>query len=221
MATISEWLKENNPDLYESLLEDGNLEEGDMDIDIESEDGKALLEAFGAINNMFEHIANIPVPDELTVEIIDKTSDDDLAYMVFESLCKKIPDYTKEYDTVLGFNKVHQALYILFQFDGEVRNGGFPQYYGNTEGQFAKFLPELLEFIGEHEFSDLAKRAHAVVEDAYRKTSLDFKSFVDSYDFGNTAFEKLDSEYYALGEKRPLWEILARFIRENKTEFII
>jgi hypothetical protein len=77
-----------------------------------------------------------------------------------------------------------------------------------------------LEFIGEREFADLTKRANAVVEKARKKTSLEFKEFVDSYSFDDLIFEKFDDEYYKLDERKPLYKTLADFIRKNKKEFI-
>jgi hypothetical protein len=223
MATVGEWMKENCPEEYASYIENGDADLLELlDADIESEEGKWHIEMQKDISDMFKHIDSIPIPNELTVDLIDKTSDDgDLTYMVFVFLANKINDYTKEYEIVSAFPKVHETMYILYQLNAQVTNGGFIQYYCNTNGKFAKSLPSLLESIGEHALLDLAKRVHAVVKEAYGKTSMKFDAFIDAYDFDDPRFDEFDNEYYALVEKDSMWDKLARFIRENKADFTI
>jgi hypothetical protein len=218
--TVGEWMKENCPEEYTSYTESSDSELHELlDTDIDSELGQWFIGMQKGISDMFEHIRNIPIPDELTADLIDKADDGDLTCMVFEFLAKKINDYEKEHEIVSAFPKVHRTMYILYLFNGQVMNGGFSQYYCNTNGRFAKSLPNLLESIGEHALSDLTKRVHAVIEEAYGKTSLEFDAFIDAYDFDDPRFDKFDSEYYMLVEKDSMWNKLARFIRENKADF--
>ncbi|MDR3158825.1 MAG: DMP19 family protein [Zoogloeaceae bacterium] len=217
--TVGEWMKENYPEEYAIHIEDGNTKFFDADVD--NEDGRWFMEMQTDLSAMFEHINSIPIPDELTADLIDKTGDDgDLTYMVFVFLAeKKISDYKKAHEIVSAFPKAHRTMYILYEFNHQVTNGGFSQYYGNTNGRFAKSLPNLLESIGEHALSDLAKRVHAVIEEAHGKTSLEFDTFIDAYDFDDPRFDEFDNEYYELVEKDSMWNKLARFIRENKADF--
>ncbi|MCS3556938.1 MULTISPECIES: DUF4375 domain-containing protein [unclassified Sphingobacterium] len=112
-----------------------------------------------------EAFKNRPIHKELTEQIIDTTSDENLLQVVFDNLSEKIPtDYEKEYETIMGWNKSRQAIYMIWVLEAEVNNGGYNQFYFNSSGQFTTHLSEALRLVGANKFAELTKRANDTFE---------------------------------------------------------
>jgi len=174
------------------------------------------------IDSSFNDFTNRPIYKELTVDIIDKTTDDELVQTVFDNLSEKLPDdYTKEYDAVLNFSKPRQAIYLIWILEAEVSNGGFNQYYANPSGQFAHITPRALSLVGVDMIADLVKKANTIYanENARITEHQDgtLEGFSESYK--NNPLNDLDSEFYDLSEKENLSKLQIDFIRSNKTLF--
>ncbi len=117
------------------------------------------------LSNSVEAFKNRPIYKELTEQIIDTTSDENLLQVVFDNLSEKQPtDFEKEYETVMSWNKSRQAIYMIWALEAEVNNGGYNQFYFNSSGQFYKHLPDALKLVGAPKFADLSKRANDTFE---------------------------------------------------------
>jgi hypothetical protein len=170
-----------------------------------------------------EAFNNRPIHKELTEQIIDTTSDDNLLLTVFDNLSSKQPtDYEKEYETVMSWNKSRQAIYMIWALEAEVNNGGYNQFYANSSGQFYKHLPEALKLVGAPKFADLTKRANDVYEKENAKITQHqdgtVEGFSKSYD--DNPLNDFDSEFFELYQTENLQQIQVDFIRKNKKEFI-
>lgn len=159
----------------------------------------------------------------LTAEIIDKKSDQDLIPFVFYFLSKKLPiDLEKEQEVVNSWNKFQQAVYIIWLFDYEVCNGGFYQFCTNRSVIFYPVMTDLMEFVGATKHADIVKRSFNLFAGNVkliftRKNDPDYeKNRTNSI----ALFEELNNEFYKLNETNSLEQILTRFIRNNKLEFI-
>ena len=166
---------------------------------------------------------NRPFHNDITSEIIDSTNDDELLQLVFDNLYENIPeDFSKEYETVISWNKSRQAIYVIWILEGEVNNGGFNQFYYNSSGEFANLLPEALELIGASKFSELLERANSTYKtENDRITALQdgtMEGFMDSYD--NNPLDKYDDEFYELYEEENLNDLQIKYIRSHKDDFI-
>lgn len=173
--------------------------------------------------NSVEAFNNRPIYKELTEQIIDTTSDNNLLQVVLDNLSKKQPvDYEKEFETVMSWNKYRQAIYMIWALEAEVNNGGYNQFYSNSSGQFYKHLPEALRLVGAYKFADLTERANKTFEKEYEKITKDqdgtIEGFSKSYD--DNPLNDFDTEFYELNEKENLQQIQVKFIRKNKKEFI-
>jgi hypothetical protein len=175
------------------------------------------------ISKSIEDFKNRPIHRILTAQIIDTTSDDELLQTVFDNLIDKFPkDYTKEYQTVLGWTKSQQAIYIIWCLETEVNNGGYNQFYYNPSGQYADLTPDALKLVGAFKFAELTKRANEV----YKKENIiitkyhdgSLKGFSKSYD--DNPLNKFDDEFYDLYKKEDLQKIQVDFIRNHKQDFI-
>lgn len=117
------------------------------------------------ITKSFDSFKNRPIHKKLTEQIIDTTSNDRLLQLIFDNLLERqSTDHKKEYETVMSWNKSRQAIYMIWELEGEVNNGGYNQFYFNSSGQFYKHLPNALKFVGANRFADLTQRANVTFE---------------------------------------------------------
>lgn len=175
------------------------------------------------IANSVEAFDNRPIYKELTEQIIDTVSDENLLQVVFDNLIEKLPsDYEKEYETVMSWNKSRQAIYMIWTLEAEVNNGGYNQFYSNPSGQFYKHLPEALRLVGATKFADLTERANKTFEKENEKITKHqdgtIEGFSKSYD--DNPLNDFDTEFYDLSQTENLQQIQIDFIRKNKKEFI-
>ncbi len=105
------------------------------------------------------------------------------------------------------------AVYTLYLFDLEVQNGGLSQFFQNSSGEFAPFVPSALLTVEADEYEALL--AHFLDE---TDIDLDTLEGCDDEQFGQ-AYEEFDDQYYALYEKQPLDELVAKYIREHADMF--
>ncbi|MFD2903804.1 DMP19 family protein [Sphingobacterium anhuiense] len=170
-----------------------------------------------------EAFQNRPIHKELTEQIIDTTSDENLLQVVFDNLSEKIPpDYEKEYETIMGWNKSRQAIYMIWVLEAEVNNGGYNQFYFNSSGQFTTHLTEALRLVGANKFAELTKRANNTFEKENPKITQHqdgrLEGFSKSYD--DNALNRFDDEFYNLYKTENLQQTQIEYIRANKKEFI-
>jgi hypothetical protein len=166
---------------------------------------------------------NRPVHNELTEQIIDTTSNDNILQVVFDNLSAKLPaDYEKEYESVMTWNKSRQAIYMIWALEAEVNNGGYNQFYFNSSGQFYKYLPEALRLVGANKFADLTQQANNIFEKENKKITEHqdgtIEGFSKSYD--DNPLNNLDTKFYELYKTEHLLQIQVDYIRKNKKDFI-
>lgn len=189
----------------------------------QSEKSKSDSEFDAQISESIEAFKNRPIHEKLTQEIIDSTKDEDLVQVIFDNLISKLPeDYTKEYETVNGWNQSRKTIYFIWLLEAEVNNGGFNQFYFNSSGQFYKYIPEALLKINAELFADLTKRANKVYESENEriteKQDGTLEGFSESYE--NNPLNSFDDEFYELYDKEDLMKLQVEYIRKNSKEFI-
>ncbi len=175
------------------------------------------------LTKSIEAFKNRPIYKQLTEEIIDTTSDDNLLQVVFDNLMEKYPaDYEKEYETVMSWNKSRQAIYMIWVLEAEVNNGGYNQFYANSSGQFYEHLPEAFRLVGANKLSGLTERANNIYEKEYKKITEhqdgSLKGFSKSYE--NNPLDEFDKEFYELDEIENLRQLRIDYIRKHKLDFI-
>jgi hypothetical protein len=159
----------------------------------------------------------------LTNQIIDTTSDDDLIQTVFDNLSDNVPkDYTKEYETVISWNKSRQAIFMIWWLEAEVNNGGYNQYYFNSSGQYYKLLPEALKFVGAFKFSDLTEKSNQIYEKEYGKITRHHDGTLEGFSksYKDNPLNDQDDKFYALYKEEDLQQIQIDYIRRHKKDFI-
>jgi len=166
---------------------------------------------------------NRPIHKELTAEIIDNAPDDNLLQIVFDNLNAKIPeDYDKHYETVMSWNKSRQAIYFTWCLEGDVVNGGFNQFYFNSNGKFYRFIPDALRLLGFTSFAELVQQANDTYEKDYAKITEDqdgtLEGFAESYE--DNPLNVYDKLFYELQEKEDLGKKMVPYIRSHQSDFI-
>lgn len=185
------------------------------------ESNKEILDE--QIAKSIEDFKNRPIYKNLTAEIVDETSDDELLQLVVENLIIKFPqDYTKKYETVLNWTKSQQAVYMVWYLEAEVGNGGFNQYYFNSSGQFSKQTPAALRLIGANNLAELMVRANDIYETENKEITLHQDGTIEGFSRSYTAnpLNKLDGEFYDLSKRVSLDQLQVDFIRRNRQDFI-
>jgi hypothetical protein len=174
------------------------------------------------IDQSIEDFKNRSIHKVLTTQIIDTTSDDNLLQTVCDNLTQKLPsDYNDEYNAVTSWNKPQQAIYLIMNLEGQVNNGGFNQYYYNSDGQYAQLLPDLLRLVGAEKLAELTNQANETYKNEnikVRHADRTSEGFSKSYE--NNPLSKMDDKFYELNKDETLDTILIQFIRKNKQYFI-
>ena len=118
-------------------------------------------------------------------------------------------------------NEAQRDFVSMVMLDGEVRNGGFNQYYYNT-GEERQRAAEAFARAGAADAAELVRQADGCY-DANRERLAELwdgtiKGFSASYK--ERFFDRFDTEYYALMDKKRFQEFLAEFVRSHAGDFI-
>ena len=168
---------------------------------------------------------SIKTAPEVTLENIGKLSDDDLEGAITAQVLGKVNyNAPTEKEKIAGMSDGEKIVYLTTTLEGEVYNGGFHQYFCNTNGELAVDTVEAYTKIGAKKHAELMAKAIelAAKEEGLResiKTSKDqLKAFVSSYK--ETKLEKLDDIFYDLEEKEEPRTLRVAYIRKHASEFI-
>lgn len=175
---------------------------------------------FAEVAEMFEAFDKRVIHEKLTADILAQTPDEELVLTVFDTLAAQAPVGLSEEEYLKTLSPERRAVYALYILAGEVDNGGFNQYYYNTEAEAAAYLPEACELVGAPKYADLVRRANACYENERLAERQDgsLEAFCDSY--RDNPLEKFDDEFYLLENCQALDQLLMRFIRANPQAFV-
>jgi hypothetical protein len=160
----------------------------------------------------------------LDLRILKAIPDDCLEQVVRDYVSVQIAHGSEEREFVIGalapgFRAIITTLGVAY----EVNNGGFLQYFWNTEGRLAAHAEEGFRRIGAPRFADLLNRAFGIwqeeqpIRDSLRRRNLiEWCVEVCKY----TALGGLDREFWALAEESDLSRRRIEYIRAHPTEFI-
>ncbi|MDR0507749.1 MAG: DMP19 family protein [Dysgonamonadaceae bacterium] len=172
-------------------------------------------------NSSEDKYLNIPVYKYLTVEIIDSLPDENFLLIINNQLQRKLPeDYKKEFEIVMSWNKSQQAIYMIWWLEAEVNNGGFNQFYENSSGQYAEYLPDALRLIGAVKFADLVERANKVYLENYEQITKEIDGTLEGFSksYEDNPLNEFDAEFYKYEE--PLYDLQVKYIKAHKQDFI-
>jgi len=112
-----------------------------------------------------------------------------------------------------------RALYTSSELDGEVKNGGFHQYFYNTRCKLLRETLDDLRYLGASEFADIYEKAISGIDMAYYTSSKreddDWEKFTTKY--ADHQWNELEKRFYA--QKPKLDEIAAKHIKEHPEDY--
>lgn len=119
-------------------------------------------------------------------------------------------------------NESQYTFVYAVDLDGEVRNGGFNQYYYNS-GENLRLAAESFARIGAEDVAEVVRRANACFEANSQRLVESYwdgtmKGFANSYK--EKLFDDFDREYDALMKDGRLFELLDKFVRSHAGDFI-
>jgi hypothetical protein len=179
--------------------------------------------------------ANKPVPEiasplpgstapSLTKDNNSKLSDDDLESAVTGLVLGKIgTDYSNLRQKFDSWSPGLQMVYATTDLEGEVYNGGFHQYFYNSEGEFMHDALQAYKLIGATEHAKLVAKAIILADKekllrAEVRQKGDLKFFADSYK--QTKLGDLDDVFYGLDKTEDPRALRAKYIRAHPEEFL-
>ena len=198
--------KGNAGDDQDEFDEVGNDEFGDEEVD-EAALAKFRADMEQALKESFEAFHNRTIYSQLDVATLQAIEDDDLDQAIADYVAIKLEGANTpqlEAAVIQALPVGIRAAYLSSVVEGQVNNGGFNQYYFNTDGLFATDAVAAFEYFGASQLADLMREANAVrAEEAQHmrqfKDRATLEAFSESYQ--HTKLAPLDDRFYELTEE--------------------
>jgi hypothetical protein len=158
---------------------------------------------------------------ELTRPEILTLPDDDLSDRILRKIQKLKWGQRERDDPLLSLPPVLRTVHTTLTLDGEIKNGGFHQFFWNTEGQMDDATEQDLRSIGASEFRELFAEARQRCQGRQPKRGWfrnlwAWADFARGYDAHQ--FDDLESRYFNVKPELP--SLLANFLRQNADSVI-
>ena len=156
-----------------------------------------------SIQKALDDFKNRKIYTSLDVETLRAIPDDNLEQAIVDYVIHKLESGTDE-DAMLGsLSEGNRALWLTWIVEGEVNNGGFNQYYWNSDGRHSSEAVTSFEFFAASQYAELMREANSVrkqeaaaIKEYEDKNTLD--AFSESYKASKLG--PLDDRFYALSE---------------------
>ena len=157
-------------------------------------------------------ILGLARPERITMELIER--------LPAHRLCRKYIDgelaadmESQEFDNIMCAVELH----------AEVINGGFNQYYYNSDGKRAERAENTFVKLGAMKIANVVKRANKQYatnrDELHSIWDGTMKSF--SYGYKKKIFNDFDDEYYALMKNdKQLYTLIGTYIKQHPADFL-
>lgn len=174
-------------------------------------------------NEVFDRLIRRDVP-RMSEGYFTSVPDENVVRSVWTHLFERKPEEQSEMDFLAALTPEGKWLHLIMIVDGEVGNGGFNQYFFNTEGAYADAtVIALHKFCGPKHAEPLEAALRFIAEksgeegrDKPRTIQEMLDALGDSFD--DLDFGDFDAEWKRLEKARQMQ--MARFMRANSTAFI-
>jgi len=188
-----------------------------------NESSKHPVDPDDEIETSLKEFENRKKYTSFTAEILRNIPDDKIEIAVIDYITdRKIAgNFEEENRIVKSLGRGFRNIYITSEFESEVNNGGFIQYFYNTSGEFNSILPAALHDIGAYSTEKITRDAIALYAKERKlhegvKREGTMESFMNSY--GESGLEKSDELFFKSGED--LSGLRIQFIRKHPELFI-
>jgi hypothetical protein len=155
--------------------------------------------------------------------VIDTISDWNLDVAVLDQISNRVnwKDTTKsEFQSVSHLDSISRGIYATWILDGQVKNGGFNQFFYNYNGDFLDDAICGFKFLKATRHYEIAAKAKERLKTEIKKIDKirakeDLKAFMESYKDIN--FSDLDGIYFKLDD---IQKYRLSYIRKNIAKYI-
>ena len=119
--------------------------------------------------------------------------------------------------------KAFDSIMCAVELHAEVINGGFNQYYYNSDGERAERARETFIKLGAMEVADLVRRAHEQFASCRNELHSEWDGTMQGFAYGynEKVFDLFDDEYYILMKNdKQLYTLIGTYIKQNPQEFL-
>ena len=119
--------------------------------------------------------------------------------------------------------KAFDSIMCAVELHAEVINGGFNQYYYNSDGARAERARETFIKLGAMEVADLVRRANEQFASCRNELHSEWNGTMQGFAYGynEKVFDLFDDEYYILMKNdKQLYTLIGTYIKQNPQEFL-
>ena len=170
----------------------------------------------------FEGFKNRKIYKQLTPEILASIPDDKLEQAIIDYVVQKIVGrHDQEAEIIRGMSVGIRATHSTWVVDGEVKNGGFNQFFWNSSRQYAVDAVAGFNLFGLPALARIVERATEVHQKeetrlAKFKQRGSLEAFSESYK--ENPLNSLDDEYYEAAKNLSATRVA--FIRKHPELFV-
>lgn len=168
-----------------------------------------------------EAFKNRKIYAQLDPPTLRSVADADVEQAIVDYAISKIDGhYDDEVEIIGRLSPGVRATYLTWIVEAEVYNGGFNQYYFNTNGKFAAAAVDAFDYFGAKQHAALMREANEVrasetAKMAKFKEQGSLEAFSESYE--HTKLGPLDHRFYGLTEN--LSQLRIARIRQKPEQF--
>jgi hypothetical protein len=163
------------------------------------------------IKKSLDDFANRAIYRTLSPQILASIPDDKLEQAVFDYAVSKLEGHDEDEANIVNkFPPGVRALYVTWEVEAEVNNGGFHQYYWNAAGRYSKQAVEGFEFFGAVKHAALMREANTIRAkeiDALSKFRKEDTSEAFAKSSEASHLGPLDERFFTLDEKLSLLRV--------------
>jgi hypothetical protein len=163
-------------------------------------------------------------PAPLTRNAAMKMNDADLEMTIAEHIEGGLSsDHQTRDRQIRRMSKGQLMVLSTFEMEAEVNNGGFVQYYWNTDGELSNAAANGFKLIKAMKIAKLVNQANALWKSERQKV-LAYKNkgtneaFTESYK--HTELTKLDDKFYEIEKVENVTKLRVAYIRAHLAEFV-
>lgn len=105
----------------------------------------------------------------------------------------------------------------IWELESQVNNGGFDQYFRNSDSDIIAYAPVALQQIGAHACAEIVKAAISTISPIPAENDARIDALDAALEVGEEMLEEHDSQFYSYPDD--LTELLFAFVAKNPSEF--
>ncbi|MFN8705974.1 MAG: DUF4375 domain-containing protein [Planctomyces sp.] len=114
-------------------------------------------------------------------------------------------------------NVAQKTFSAIWELESQVNNGGFDQYFRNSNSDMIAYAPESLEQIGARACAEIVRAAIATIAPLPTENDARIEALDAALEVDEELLEELDSKFFSYPDN--LTELLFVFVAKNADEF--